>query len=109
MIHFYQFLGTNHCIMSHYIYENSNSKSFFNMAWIAFVVSFVGMVIGLVYMEADLAMKGFLGMAYLFSVSSCFTLAKVVRDRHESERFVNKVENAKTEKFLTEAPLPGVS
>ena len=89
--------------MSHYIYENHNSKSFYNMSWIAFGLSFVGMLVGLVYMEVDLAMKGFLGMSYLFSITACFTLAKVVRDRHEAERFINKVESAKTEKFLNES------
>ncbi|MEM6321339.1 MAG: YiaA/YiaB family inner membrane protein, partial [Bacteroidota bacterium] len=78
-------------------------KSFFNMAWIAFGIAFVGMCLGLIYMEADLATKGFLAMSYLFSVTSCFTLAKVVRDRHEAERFINKVESAKTEKFLNES------
>jgi len=88
--------------MNGYIYENNNTKSFYNMAWIAFGISFVGMAMGLVYMEADLAMKGFLGMSYLFSVTSCFTLSKVVRDRHEADRFINKVENAKTEKLLSE-------
>ncbi len=39
--------------MSHYIYENQNSKSFYSMSWIAFGLSFVGMLIGLIYMEAD--------------------------------------------------------
>ena len=88
--------------MNHYIYENQNSKSFYNMSWVAFGLSFIGMLIGLIYMEADLAMKGFLGMSYLFSITSCFTLSKVVRDRHEAEKFINKVESAKTEKFLNE-------
>jgi len=88
--------------MSAYIYENQNSKSFYNMAWVAFAISFVGMAVGLVYLNADVAMKGFLAMSYLFSVTSCFTVAKVVRDRHESEKFINKVEHAKTERFLNE-------
>ncbi len=88
--------------MNSYIYENQNTKSFYNMAWIAFGISFAGMVAGLVYMDADIAIKGFLGMSYLFSVTACFTLSKVVRDKHESDRFINKVENAKTEKFLSE-------
>ena len=95
--------------MNHYIYENQNSKSFYNMAWIAFGLSFIGMLLGLIYMEADLALKGFLGMSYLFSVTSCFTLSKVVRDRHEAEKFINKVENAKTEKFLNETNVVGVA
>ena len=88
--------------MSSYIYDNQNSKSFYNLAWIAFAISFVGMAIGLIYMKADLAMKGFLAMSYLFSVTSCFTLAKVVRDKYEADKFINKVERTKTEKFLNE-------
>ena len=30
-----------------YIYENNNTKSFYNMAWIAFGISFIGMAVGL--------------------------------------------------------------
>lgn len=88
--------------MSNYIYEYNNSKSFYTMSWIAFVISFVGMVAGIVYLEGNIAIKGFLAMSYLFSISACFTLAKVIRDKHESEKFIHKVENAKTEKFLNE-------
>lgn len=91
--------------MNSYIYENNNTKSFQVMAWIAFVVSSSGMLIGLFYLNADFAMTGFLVMAYLFSMVSCLTLAKVVRDKHESDKFINKVENAKTEKFLAENPI----
>jgi hypothetical protein len=82
--------------------EYNNSKSFYTMAWISFVLSFAGMVIGLIYLPMTLAARGFFAMAYLFSISSCFTLAKVIRDQHEADKFVNKIENAKTEKFLTE-------
>jgi len=82
--------------------EYNNSKSFFTMAWISFAISFVGMAIGLIYLPIELATKGFFAMTYLFSVSSCFTLAKVIRDKHEGEKFINKIENAKTEKFLNE-------
>lgn len=88
--------------MSNYIYQENNTSSFYAMAWIGFVLSFIGMAVGVIYIEADLAVKGFLAMAYLFSVTSCFTVAKVVRDRHESTQFVKKVEQAKTEKFLSE-------
>lgn len=84
------------------IYENTNTKSFYNMAWIAFVLAFLGMVAGLFYLEASLAMKGFLAMSFLFTVTSCFTVAKVVRDKHEAEKIINRVESAKTEKYLSE-------
>jgi len=72
------------------------------MAWIAFGISFIGMVLGIVYLKADLATKGFLAMSYFFTVTSAFTLAKVVRDKHETEKFLAKIETAKTEKFLSE-------
>ncbi|MEM9548586.1 MAG: YiaA/YiaB family inner membrane protein [Bacteroidota bacterium] len=88
--------------MNSYIYENQNSKSFYNMAWIAFAISFIGMAVGIWHLEGDLSIKGFLLMSYLFSVTACFTVAKVVRDKHESEKFLNKMEKSKTEKFLAE-------
>lgn len=92
--------------MNGYIFENHNTKSFYTMSWVAFIIAFSGMVIGLVYLEASFAMKGFIAMSYLFSVTSCFTLAKVVRDKHEAEKLINKVETAKTEKFLNENSFP---
>lgn len=91
--------------MHGYIYENQNSKSFYTMAWSAFVLSSLGMIIGIYYVDVDLATKGFFVMAYLFSVTSCFTLAKVVRDQHEASKFINKMETAKTEKMLAETNL----
>ena len=91
------------CIMSTYLIESSNTKAFYNMAWIAFAISMVGMILGLFYLEATFAMKGFLGISYIFTVTSCFTVAKVVRDKHEAEKFINRVENAKTEKLLNES------
>ena len=87
--------------MSSFI-DYNNSKSFYVMSWISFVISFVGMATGLVYLEMAIAAKAFFAMTYLFSVSSCFTLAKVIRDKHEAGKFINKIENAKTEKFLNE-------
>jgi hypothetical protein len=67
------------------------------MAWIAFAISFVGMAVGIFYIPVDFCVKGFLAMTYFFSVTSCFTVAKVVRDKHESDRIINKIESAKTE------------
>jgi len=78
--------------MSSFIYENQNSKSFFSMAWIGFILSALGMTVGIIYADVDLPTKGFLIMSYLFSVSSCFTVAKVVRDRHEEDLYINKIE-----------------
>jgi len=75
------------------------------MACISFVLSIVAMVVALSYLEIAIGMIAFLGVCYVFSISSCFTLAKAVRDRHEKEKFLSKVESAKTEKFLSEQPI----
>jgi len=88
--------------MSTFLPENRNTKAFYTMAWIAFILSTAGMIIGLLVLEASLPVKGFFAIAYLFSLSSCFTLAKVIRDKHESDQLINRVEKAKTEKFLNE-------
>lgn len=82
--------------------EYNNSKSFYTMAWVGFSLSFIGMIAGMAYLEADIAMKGFITMSYLFSVISCFTVAKVVRDKHEADKFLNKLESTKVEKFMAE-------
>lgn len=84
------------------IYENKNTQSFYNLAWLALILSMAGMAIGIFYLQVDLAMKGFISMSFLFAVTSCFMVAKVVRDKHEGEKIVNKVEHAKTEKYLAE-------
>ena len=92
--------------MSHALIDHSSSKSFFNMAWIAFVLATGGTLTGIVMLEADLAVKGFLAMGFVFTVSACFILAKVTRDRYESERLYNKVVRVKREHFLSEQENP---
>ena len=56
--------------MSSYIYENSNTKAFYALAWIAFTISFIGMGVGLVTLDADFAVKGFLGMSSWYDRSA---------------------------------------
>lgn len=83
-------------------YLSSNTQAYYTMSWISFVLAFAGGLFGIWYMDGSIAIKAFLAMTFLFMVSSCFTLAKVIRDRHEESQMVNKVEKAKTEKLLHE-------
>ena len=82
-------------------YQNSNTQAFSTVAWISFAISFIGMIVGLVYLQMDIYQKAFIGMTYLFSISSCFVLAKVVRDKQESEDYVKKIENAKNQQMIS--------
>jgi hypothetical protein len=40
-------------------------------------------LLGLYLFKADIQTKGFFVMSYLFSLTACFTVAKVVRDKEE--------------------------
>lgn len=82
-------------------YNSSNTRAFYILAWISFALSFVGMAIGLIYLPLDFYPKAFLGMTYLFSISSSFVLAKVVRDNQEQQDYVKKIELAKTEQMIS--------
>ena len=75
------------------------------MAIAAFIIAGVGVLAGIVMLEADLAAKAFLAMSYLFSLTATITLSKVSRDNHEARKIINKVETAKTERFLNESSL----
>ncbi len=84
--------------MNYPSYENS--ASFYALAWISFAVSTGGTLLGLYWVDIDVVYKFFFIMSYLFTISSCMTLSKVVRDKHESARIHNKIEAAQTDKYF---------
>ncbi|HYW20872.1 MAG TPA: YiaA/YiaB family inner membrane protein [Nodularia sp. (in: cyanobacteria)] len=51
--------------------------------WAAFIISTVGTGVGIFYLEGNSWQKAFVGMGYVFSVSSTFTLAKTIRDNQD--------------------------
>jgi hypothetical protein len=70
--------------------SSSNSNAFYFMAWIGFIVASASYIIGILALEADIQTKGFFSICFTFAVYSAFTLAKVVRDRLEEARIVNR-------------------
>jgi hypothetical protein len=74
-------------------------------AWVTYTYASFGAAAGMTALgiwalPADLWVKGYLSMAVVFLIGSCFTLAKTVRDEHESRRLANRIEDAKAEKLL---------
>lgn len=65
---------------------SSNTAAWRFQVWVSFVLSGGLTALGIAYLPVDLWTKGFLGMGLLFTVGSCFSLAKTVRDDHEAER-----------------------
>jgi hypothetical protein len=55
------------------------------IVWIAFAAAVALTGWGLWRMEIDTWQKSYMGVAWLFLVSSTFTVAKTVRDKHEAE------------------------
>ena len=76
-------------------------------SWVAFTyASFAGsafmVAVGVYFLPLDLWIKGYLTMGIIMLVQSCVTMTKTVRDMHESGKFVNRIEDAKTERLLME-------
>jgi hypothetical protein len=71
-------------------------------AWASFLIAIVGTSVGIIWLPVDGWMRGFLALGLLFTVNTCFTLAKTVRDNHEASKLINRLTGAKTEKLLQE-------
>jgi len=70
--------------------------------WLAFGLALSLTTLGVLYLPVDVWVKGYLGVGLYFTVSSCFTLAKTLRDQHEREKVLNKITEARTERMLRE-------
>ena len=76
-------------------------------AWItftyaSFLVSVAMLGMGVLFAPVDIWVKAYLAMGAALVVQSCFTLAKTLRDQHESAKFVNRIEDARAERLLME-------
>lgn len=79
-----------------------HSSGWVTFTYVSFAFS-VGMIaLGILFLPLDLWAKGYLAMGTLMLVQSCVTLTKTVRDNHEAARFVNRIEDARTERLLME-------
>ena len=79
-----------------------NTPAWRFQVWAAFAIGLVMSCFGIWKMEADLWVKGYMLMGLLFTVCSCFALAKTLRDDAESERLINRIAEAKTQKIITD-------
>lgn len=80
----------------------AHSSAWIFQAWASFVVSSSAMAVGILYLPVDGWVKGYLGMGFLFSVGSTISLSKTVRDIHESNKVMSRVDEVKLERLLAE-------
>jgi hypothetical protein len=82
--------------------QHKPTTAFTVQAGLSFGVSVLSMVIGITYLPVDRWTRGFLALGLLYSVTSCFTLAKTIRDQQESSHIVSRVDQARLEKLLAD-------
>lgn len=84
---------------------NGTSKTtpaFFVQAAVAFAISFVTALGGIYFLPLDSWQRLFLGITFLFLVSSAFTLAKVIRDQQEAATVRVRLDEARIERLLAD-------
>ena len=82
-----------------------DSAQWIFQVWASFFISMAFTIGGIYFLPADFWVKGYLFMGLFFTVGSCFTLAKTIRDNEESKKLVNRIVDAKTEKLLSDFEL----
>ncbi|MBR1146967.1 YiaA/YiaB family inner membrane protein [Bradyrhizobium sp. AUGA SZCCT0431] len=79
-----------------------HSNAWVTFTYVSFAASAFMVAVGVYFLPVDLWIKGYLTMGILMLVQCCITLTKTVRDMHESDRMVNRLEDAKAERLLME-------
>ncbi|MGW1023289.1 YiaA/YiaB family inner membrane protein [Streptomyces sp. NPDC002577] len=82
--------------------KQQSTAAFYGQAVASFAVALAATAVGIFNLHADAWVRGFLGIAVLYLVTSAFTLAKVIRDRQEAGQLVSRVDQARLEKLLAE-------
>jgi len=77
-----------------------HSPAWINFSMGSFAVAAAMMAGGIFFLEASFAAKGFYAMSALMLVHTSISVTKTLRDNEEAGKFLNKVEDAKTEKLL---------
>lgn len=78
------------------------TTAFFVQAAVAFAISFVAALGGIYFLPLDPWPRLFLGVTFLFLVSSAFTLAKVIRDQQEAATVRVRLDEARIERLLAD-------
>ncbi|HEY8211244.1 MAG TPA: YiaA/YiaB family inner membrane protein [Myxococcaceae bacterium] len=88
--------------MSTHTNAATHSAAWTVQSWVSFLLSLGVTAIGIWALPVDLWVKGFMAMGLVFTVGSSITLAKTVRDQHESERLTKRIDEARVSKLIAE-------
>ncbi|TBR61575.1 hypothetical protein BLD44_023390 [Mastigocladus laminosus UU774] len=82
--------------------QQKESAAWIFQTWAAFLLSLSMTTVGIVNLPVDNWVKGFMGMGMAFSIGSTFSLAKTMRDLHESKKLTARIDEAKVERLLSQ-------
>lgn len=88
---------------------SKTTAAFFVQAVVAFAISFLAALGGIYFLPLDPWPRLFLGVTFLFLVSSAFTLAKVIRDQQEAATVRVRLDEARIERLLADYDPLGAS
>jgi hypothetical protein len=81
------------------------TSAFYFQAAASFALSLAAVGLGIAYLPLGAWPRAFLSIAMLYTVTSAFTLAKVIRDRQEETAVLSRVDQARLDKLLAEQDL----
>ena len=79
-----------------------HSAAWVAQTWISFVIAVGITSMGIWFLPVAVWVKAFMAMGLLFSVGSTFSLAKTVRDQHESESLRKRIDEARVNRIIAE-------
>jgi hypothetical protein len=80
----------------------SHSPAWIVQVWLSFALSVGTTGLGIAYLPVEAWVKAFMGMGLLFTIGSAFSLAKTVRDLHESTRITARIDEARVTRLIAE-------
>jgi hypothetical protein len=89
---------TNHNVMP----SNPHSAAWIAQSWLTFGLSLTATLMGIFALPVDGWIKGYLGIGFVFTVSSTVSVSKTTRDIHEAKRITARVDEAHVERLLAE-------
>ncbi|WP_424183693.1 YiaA/YiaB family inner membrane protein [Actinokineospora sp. G85] len=76
--------------------------AFYAQAALSFAIALVTTTVGIAFLPVDPWVRAFLAVGALYTVTSAFTLAKVIRDRQEDAAVSVRIDRARMERLMAE-------
>jgi hypothetical protein len=78
----------------------THSSAWVSFNYATFALAFFMVAAGIYFLPVDLWTKSYLAMGVTMLIQSCVSVTKTARDKHEAEKLLYRIDEAKTEKLL---------